>query len=99
MDINFDATDVNVKFTLENEDYIYGYRLLSAGELQVFRIECMGNADNMPILSEMTCSMEMDHSYEDVRSVIGLSEMEDNVFYFSDSNVGMMVAYSTRKMI
>lgn len=90
MDIYFDATDVNVKFTLENEDYLYGYQLLSASQLQMFRIDCIGNADNVPSLSEMSCSLEMGRSYEEVLSAIGLIQIEDNVFYFSDSNLGMI---------
>lgn len=90
MDIYYDATDVNVKFTLENEDYIYGYRLLSASQLQMFRIDCTGNANNVPALSEVSCNMEMGRSYEEILSIIGLPQMEDNVYYSSESNVGMI---------
>lgn len=90
MNIYFDATSENVEFAMADEDYTYGYRMLCSSLLQMFEVDCTGNAANLPALSEVVCRMEMGSPYDEVLSDIGLPQMEDNVFYIYDSNLGQV---------
>lgn len=90
MNIYFDATSENVGFAMVGEDYTYGYWMLSGSQLQLFGIDCTKDAENLPSLNEIVCRMEMGRSYEEVLSASGLPQMEDNVFYVYDSNLGQV---------
>ena len=88
MNVFFDATHTNVDFIMSNENYSYSYRLLSESELQLFRVECTGDAENVPDFSQVEWNMKMGTPYDEVISAIGLPQMEENVYYVSDSNLG-----------
>lgn len=90
LEVLFDATGEVAELILQNEHCVYRYRLLSDSMLQLFEIECTGDPQNMTTLSEVDFGMEMGSTYDEVLSSIGLTQIEENVYHVSDSNLGRM---------
>ena len=88
MNVCFDATDKNVGFSLENQNYEYGYRLLSGSGQQIFRINCLDDWKEIPELKEIGCKFKMGTGYGDVLDLLGLSELEEGIYYYRDSSLG-----------
>lgn len=88
--LNYDATGTNLEFTMINEDFRNSYRLLSSTQMQIFQIDGSDTGAGAPALNEIKCSLEMGTSYDDVLAALGMNTlaMEENVYYFLDSNLG-----------
>lgn len=88
LNIHFDGTGENVDFSLSGDGFSYGYRLLGESQLQIFRIEKTGAAENPIGIGQIVCSLEMGRSYAEVLSELDLQQMEENTYYIADSNIG-----------
>lgn len=88
--VSFDATEENVKFSMENDELRNTYQLLGTTPLQIFSVESTGTAKDTLSLKEIECSFMMGMSYGDILSAAGVDILnpKENVYYLVDSDLG-----------